>query len=259
VPVYGIGAKGLADGQTPRRSLAEMAVAYNAAIRGKQQRGPYRLAGYSFGGIVAHEMARRLQLDGYEVSLLALIDSYNHPEHWPFTARLAVLRQRLRHRVFLIWRDGVAATLRYVAWRLRRSASRRRDAATGRRVGRFDEQADLPPALRNVRDASELALLDHRPGKFSGRVDFIRAAASLWYPPDPRPIWRDLTAVLTVSTVPGGHFDLAYGEAEGVGRELTILLERPTSATKSSREPFTASKLDEDGEMAARTEIKGRA
>src|SRR5262245_24403445 len=40
------------------------------------QLGPYHLLGWSFGGLVAHEMAGRLQEAHEDVALLALLDSY---------------------------------------------------------------------------------------------------------------------------------------------------------------------------------------
>ncbi|MCC8465471.1 thioesterase domain-containing protein [Photorhabdus bodei] len=40
-----------------------------------QERGPFVLGGWSFGGIIAFEMARQLELSGYEVSKLFLFDS----------------------------------------------------------------------------------------------------------------------------------------------------------------------------------------
>ncbi|MGW4433614.1 amino acid adenylation domain-containing protein [Streptomyces tendae] len=76
VPVYGIQARGL-DGSGPLpSSVAEMTAEYLALIRSVQPSGPYRLAGWSFGGLVAHALATALRAEGEEVSLLALLDAY---------------------------------------------------------------------------------------------------------------------------------------------------------------------------------------
>jgi thioesterase domain-containing protein len=53
-----------------------MAAEYLRIIRTVQPAGPYNLLGWSFGGLVAHAMATELQMQGEEVSLLALLDSY---------------------------------------------------------------------------------------------------------------------------------------------------------------------------------------
>jgi nonribosomal peptide synthetase DhbF len=53
-----------------------MAADYLAAIRAVCPDGPYRLLGWSFGGVIAHEMAVRLRESGQDVTLLAMLDSY---------------------------------------------------------------------------------------------------------------------------------------------------------------------------------------
>lgn len=53
-----------------------MADGYLEAIREVQPDGPYHLLGWSFGGLVAHAMATRLQEEGEEVALLAVLDAY---------------------------------------------------------------------------------------------------------------------------------------------------------------------------------------
>ncbi|NRQ31710.1 amino acid adenylation domain-containing protein [Nonomuraea sp. NN258] len=76
VPVYGIQARGIAREEPLPRSVEEMAADYVELIRGVQPSGPYRLLGWSFGGRVAQAMATRLEEEGAEVSLLALLDAY---------------------------------------------------------------------------------------------------------------------------------------------------------------------------------------
>jgi amino acid adenylation domain-containing protein len=74
-PVYGLQASGVRDGDLAG-SVEEMADEYLARVREVQPTGPYHFLGWSFGGLVAHAMATRLQYDGEEVALLALLDSY---------------------------------------------------------------------------------------------------------------------------------------------------------------------------------------
>jgi thioesterase domain-containing protein len=74
-PFYGIQTPGLENGR-PAADLAAMAAEYVAAVRGVQPKGPYLLGGWSFGGVVAYEMACQLRESGEEVALLALFDSW---------------------------------------------------------------------------------------------------------------------------------------------------------------------------------------
>jgi thioesterase domain-containing protein/acyl carrier protein len=78
-PFYGLQAAGLDDDQPPRSTVEEMAAAYLAALRDVQPQGPYLLGGWSFGGLVALEMAQQLHAQGQTVALLALIDSAPPP------------------------------------------------------------------------------------------------------------------------------------------------------------------------------------
>lgn len=74
-PVYGIEApEQMSDAPLPR--VSERTARYLAAVRAIQPQGPYRLGGWSFGGIMAFDMARRLKAAGEEVAYLGLIDSY---------------------------------------------------------------------------------------------------------------------------------------------------------------------------------------
>ncbi|GAB3489785.1 non-ribosomal peptide synthetase [Amycolatopsis cihanbeyliensis] len=58
-------------------SLAEMAARYVEWARTLQPEGPYRLGGWSFGGVVALEMARQMHAHGDTVADVLLIDSHN--------------------------------------------------------------------------------------------------------------------------------------------------------------------------------------
>lgn len=78
-PVYALRARGF-DGEAFFGSLDEMAATYLAAIKRVQPRGPYAIAGYSFGGTVAFEMAKMLRSEPYgdEVPFLAVFDQPPH-------------------------------------------------------------------------------------------------------------------------------------------------------------------------------------
>ncbi|PYU98246.1 MAG: non-ribosomal peptide synthetase, partial [Acidobacteria bacterium] len=74
-PSYGIQAVGL-DGKSARHvTVEDMAAHYVKEILSFQRDGPFYLAGYSMGGLIAFEMARQLHRLGQRVALLALLDS----------------------------------------------------------------------------------------------------------------------------------------------------------------------------------------
>ncbi len=78
-PLYALQGTRNDDGRD-ERGVVEVARRYVAVMRDVQPTGPYDLVGYSFGGVVAFEMAQQLAASGEEVGLLALVDS-RHPAH----------------------------------------------------------------------------------------------------------------------------------------------------------------------------------
>ncbi len=82
-PLFGLQAE-----QVPHAeplSVQERAQHYLAAVRLAYPDGPYALAGWSLGGVVAWEMARQLRNDGHDIAMLALIDTLTPAQlpEWP--------------------------------------------------------------------------------------------------------------------------------------------------------------------------------
>ncbi|MFJ8495446.1 non-ribosomal peptide synthase/polyketide synthase [Streptomyces sp. NPDC094038] len=75
-PVYGLQAAGFDQPAPLPSAIAEMAAGYLTRLREVQPSGPYRLLGWSFGGLVAQEMAVQLQDAGEAVELLMLLDTF---------------------------------------------------------------------------------------------------------------------------------------------------------------------------------------
>jgi thioesterase domain-containing protein len=75
-PVYAIDLDALW-GIEQEFTIEQLACFYLDQIRKIQRSGPYCLCGYSFGGLVAYEMAMRLIDEGESVSLIALLDTPN--------------------------------------------------------------------------------------------------------------------------------------------------------------------------------------
>jgi thioesterase domain-containing protein/acyl carrier protein len=95
-PVYGLQSRSGALAH-PHFSVDDMARHYLSEIRSVQARGPYSLFGYSFGGLVAFEMARQLAMHGEEVAFLGM---FNTPvpgslSGWPLR-QPAYLQKRIR-------------------------------------------------------------------------------------------------------------------------------------------------------------------
>lgn len=74
-PVLAFQSPGLGEGEQALDSVERMAEVYLDELRERHPSGPYRLLGWSFGGLVAYEMARRLAKAGESVPLVAILDT----------------------------------------------------------------------------------------------------------------------------------------------------------------------------------------
>jgi thioesterase domain-containing protein len=73
-PFYGLESLGLNEEEKSYARVEDMAAHYIEAMQAVQPQGPYLLAGWCFGGLVAFEMAQQLQAQSQEVSFLGLLD-----------------------------------------------------------------------------------------------------------------------------------------------------------------------------------------
>jgi acyl transferase domain-containing protein/thioesterase domain-containing protein len=135
-PFYGLQAQGVDGRLAPLSSIEEMAAQYVEAIRTVDAQGPYRLAGYSAGGVIALEMAKQLGKDGGSVELLAMIDTLS-----PTAARRKVSYFTklwlMRH-----W------TLKFALdWPARRRRGKLAEATYAQALERVRRGEPLPPEL----------------------------------------------------------------------------------------------------------------
>ena len=89
-PVYGFESPGLQHKNALQSTLPEIAQQYILALKTVQPEGPYYLAGHSFGGLVAYEMAQQLSRNDETVKHLLLLEtaspeylnSHSMESHW---------------------------------------------------------------------------------------------------------------------------------------------------------------------------------
>ncbi|KAB8067200.1 acetyl-CoA synthetase-like protein [Aspergillus leporis] len=98
-PVYALRARGFNDGEQPFGSIPEAVSTYYATIKQRQPRGPYALAGYSYGSMLAFELGKVLELEGDEVRF---IGSFNLPPHIKTRMRQMVWAQCLLHLSYFL-------------------------------------------------------------------------------------------------------------------------------------------------------------
>lgn len=77
-PVYALRARGFEEGETFFENLDEIFTTYHSHMKKYQPHGPYAIAGYSFGTMIAFEIGKIIESEGEEVGFLG---SFNLPPH----------------------------------------------------------------------------------------------------------------------------------------------------------------------------------
>jgi thioesterase domain-containing protein len=73
--VLGLESPALSDPAVIAASLDDLVTDYTRRIRAVQPAGPYALGGWSMGGVIAFEVAQRLEQAGADIGLLVLLDA----------------------------------------------------------------------------------------------------------------------------------------------------------------------------------------
>jgi acetoacetyl-CoA synthetase len=224
-PVIGVQARaidgGAPDGEVPGRVEA-MALDFADAIVRVQPRGPYAICGFSFGGVVALEIARELQRRGQAVELLCLLDPYVH-QALPLSERLRQHALRVRREMRYV---QTREWPRFFMEKMRHAIARVQVMAGWRAPVRASDALGLQPAQRRVYDRMDDALRAYRPSRYEGgRIAFIRTDIPLPGYYDPLPVWRGVArAGLDLVPMPDGHLDLVGKNAAKVAGVLDGLL-----------------------------------
>ncbi|MFC0575579.1 acetoacetate--CoA ligase [Paraburkholderia solisilvae] len=209
-PFIGIHARGLNGEAPPLRDVAQMAASYIVEMRSVQPHGPYTLVGYSFGGLVAYEIAQQLHRAGEQVDMLCLVDSYVHERCLPWGAWLRFQRAWARRQ----WRtfSGLpfAQRIGFVKRKLHGATDKIRLRLGHMAHKPFPQIAHFPPVLIRVREAMRVAMTTYRPVAYTGGpVYYVRAALLDPERGDPLPLWRQVAKRgLAVVNVGGSHTDM---------------------------------------------------
>jgi acetoacetyl-CoA synthetase len=235
--VYGIQGRGLREDEVPSSRVEEMAADYVEQIRSVQPHGPYAVAGFSMGGLIALEIAQQLLQYGEAVDLVALIDTQLDEHCLTFQDWLLHQRCRVDLELREIYGRSWPERAGYILLKAGHFADRLRVLAgkAPKRSG-VDEQAlrgvlSLSPRHRKIILALRVAMAAYRPKPYSGKVTFFHATVPNPRWPDPLRVWRGVCRQLEVVEVQGGHSNLILPPCVGyVADTLDRLLAARESA-----------------------------
>lgn len=214
-PVYGLQPRGLDGKQPPRTKVEDMASHYLQEIKTLQPQGPYFLAGYSFGGVIAFEMAQQLHKQGEKVGLLAMIDTCRPDFVWrsPFLIRVFLhLSKIVQLGPVYLWQKagGWSEWLNYHL-KLYFKQQYQRYVMIAQNALSIKRHLAADNEHLQVIDANVKALSEYNFQVYPGKMTLLRTeeknrddAVGVHY--DPLFGWRDVIAgELDVHYIPGSH------------------------------------------------------
>jgi thioesterase domain-containing protein len=234
-PVYGLQAKGLNGIDEPFACIEDMAAHYIEAIMRQNREGPFLLAGFSFGGIIAYEMARQLTAMGKEVKLVAVFDtSANQTTFYdPIPVRISKQISYYLNNIFhtLKFVNGFRNTVAGKSKLLKRKLLRRYWALRGKQ----DQQGFFGYAHR-IDKCNQDALRRYRLVPENITVDLFKAETRTFYVADEEFLgWKPFALKgVNVHNIPGEHNTIFKAPNDGTfAAELQKCLDRVTSAVQS--------------------------
>ncbi|MEO6522311.1 MAG: non-ribosomal peptide synthetase [Mucilaginibacter sp.] len=204
-PVYGLQSRGLNGIDEVPDSIEAIASLYIEEILEQNPTGPYAIAGYSFGGYVAIEIANQLQAMGKEVKILAMFDVNNKESESQLSLPKRTLKKILRQfykagfiLTSLIKQPG--ATVEYQLFMIKQ------------RLGMNDEAnaENIPDYMQRIVDKLRYAVSRYKMKPYNGTIHVFRSKVRVYFVDDPKHLgWDDYALKgVKVHKVSGDHRDM---------------------------------------------------
>ena len=183
-PVYGVQSQALLTDRVALLKLEEMAAEYVKDMRAICPHGPYQLLGFSYGGLVAYEIAQQLTREGAEVGLLGMLDT-RQPGRMrrPMVRGSIAQRSWLRLKMIHLNTSRRNGRLRYLWRRFKERRQRMRYMLAAKRG-----PGTISSSVRNVLEINNVAGSSYKVQSYPGKVVLFRASDD----PQERDLPRDL-------------------------------------------------------------------
>jgi amino acid adenylation domain-containing protein len=233
--IYGLQSRGIDGKQQPLDRVEDISSYYIQSIQTIQPQGPYLLMGYSFGGIVAFEMARQLVAQGEVVDFLGLVDIRSptlEKNRMSLTKWLNFHFSQLKQ---LQLKDRVKYFLDKILYRLSIQTKGNTEGykeVMARRLSTFEM---FEPELLDVLDANLQATKNYSPQVYPGQATlFWCEYQALYIDRYPDLGWGQLvTGGVNTLPVPGEHLSLlSEPHVRVLAEKLKLCMEQTTEDTK---------------------------
>ncbi len=226
-PIYALQAVGLNGDQEPLDRIEDMAAHYISEILRSNPTGPYCLAGYSLGGIIAWEMAKQLKEQGREVLMLSLFDAVAKDE-WSASGSQSGFSKKIRkagYNLSLLLKNPVHAIeykTHVLKMQLEQKKGKLRTAFMNAHTNEIEE--GYIPYGSKVYEKSLEAYAKYELKPMDIQVDLFKAKEQMFYLNDPEHYGWDNFAFGGVITheISGNHLTL-FDEPHG--KEVAVVME----------------------------------
>ncbi len=243
-PVYALQAKGLNGIDEPLDRMEDIAAHYISEILTNNPVGPYALAGYSFGGIIAFEMAKQMKAMGKEVQTLALFDTYADTTD-KYDSALKKLFNRIRFFImqvlfsFVLLAEDPIGTVKYKSesikrriislyWKLKRVK------------GKDDNQIGFFGYVNKIDEKNAEASYHYVLKPYDGEVHLFKAKKRTFYMDDFKFMgWKPYALKgVNVHDIPGAHnYLFAPPNDKYFASVLQKCLDDAAAAARKTNEP----------------------
>ena len=237
-PVFGLQARGLNGTDEPFDNMEEIAAYYVSEILEQNPMGPYNLAGYSFGGIVAFEMAKQLKARGGHVNMLAIFDTNaDHSlyfDDWMLRMSRKFKRQFPKFRFILrSFKKYPAETLTYQLGFLRNKCIRL--LANARLIKKNPVQEEHLDHADKINRKHDLAFDKYKLIPYDGSIDLFRVKSRMYFLDDPIYLgWKPYALQgLEIHEISGDHKTFLLSPNV---QELSIILGKVINERNGGRE-----------------------
>ena len=243
-PVYGLRAAGLDGNLEPLRSIEQLAAYYNQEIINHDPIGPYAIAGYSAGGVIAYEMVKQLKQAGKQVEMLAMFDTNIQDINHQMSLSAQIKRKIARQFNKLIFRVksfsiNPIANIIYLKDMYMLKAKKYFTSAGLRNK---NAPSELPEYMQKVVDNLEAALNKYTLTPYHVKIDLIKAQKRFYYVDDPKLLGWETYALdgIHVYDVPGDHKEIFFPPNHSVLADtLTNILDQMPANMARGASPLT--------------------
>ena len=212
-PVYALQAKGINGESEPLESIEEMAAHYVEQILQHNPKGPYMLAGYSFGGLIAFEMAKQLKKKGKEIVMLGMFDTIVRPyitKKMDDRSRIKRTGDKIKKATWVLgsFVKSPVGSFKYRSFTTKRKIGRLFHKTFGKKQA--SGEVDF---LAKVDRANFIAYENYEVTPYDGIIHLFRARENRFYLKDFEFLgWLPYVKEVIVKEVPGDHLNLFDGK-----------------------------------------------